>query len=144
MMWYPIHAINLNLLQVKGRSDLFLRLEIIKKVIGVLIIIITIPLGIKAMCYGGIVSSILCLVVNTYYTGKIINVGFMTQICDLFPTLVLSISMFILILYTISFIPNILLQLFIGISVGFISYIGSSYMFKFSELNEVLLILKRK
>ena len=144
MMWYPIHAINLNLLQVKGRSDLFLRLEIIKKVIGVLIIIITVPLGIKAMCYGGIVSSILCLVVNTYYTGKIINVGFLTQICDLFPTLFLSISMFILILYTISFIPNILLQLLIGISVGFISYIGSSYMFKFSELNEVLLILKRK
>lgn len=144
MMWYPIHAINLNLLQVKGRSDLFLRLEIIKKAIGIIILIITVPLGIKAMCYGGIISSILCLFVNTYYTGKIIKVGFMTQICDLFPTLVLSISMFLLTLYIITFIPDTLFQLLIGISVGIISYIGGSYIFKFSELNEVLLILKRK
>lgn len=52
MMWYPIHAINLNLLQVQGRSDLFLRLEIIKKSIGVIILFLTIPLGLKIMCLG--------------------------------------------------------------------------------------------
>lgn len=75
MMWYPIHAINLNLLQVKGRSDLFLRLEIIKKVVGVSVMCVTIPLGVKAMCYGMIFTSVNALLINTYYTGKLINVG---------------------------------------------------------------------
>ncbi|MDQ9823528.1 lipopolysaccharide biosynthesis protein, partial [Acinetobacter sp. 163] len=45
LMWYPVHAINLNLLQVKGRSDYFLKLEIIKKILGISILCITIPLG---------------------------------------------------------------------------------------------------
>ncbi len=86
-MWYPIHAINLNLLQVKGRSDLFLRLEIIKKAVGVCILCITIPLGVKAMCWGSVVSSLLGLGINTHYTGKLIGVGFLKQMRDLLPTL---------------------------------------------------------
>ena len=56
MMWYPIHAINLNLLQVKGRSDLFLKLEIIKKLMGVTILCITVPMGLVAMCVGSILG----------------------------------------------------------------------------------------
>ena len=144
MMWYPIHAINLNLLQVKGRSDLFLRLEIIKKIIGITIIVVTVPLGIIAMCYGSVVSSIICLIINTYYTGKLIDVGFFMQMRDLFPTLLLSIAMFILVLYSTHMIPNTLLQLLIGICLGMISYIGVSYLFRFSELKEVLSMLKRK
>lgn len=76
MMWYPIHAINLNLLQVKGRSDLFLRLEIIKKILGVTVLCITAPFGLIVMCYGSILNSLVALVINTYYTGKLINVGF--------------------------------------------------------------------
>lgn len=90
MMWYPIHAINLNLLQVKGRSDLFLRLEIIKKILGITIMCVTIPLGVLAMCYGMVVSSVLCLFINTYYTGKLINVGFLKQMKDLFPVFSIS------------------------------------------------------
>ena len=87
MMWYPIHAINLNLLQVKGRTDLFFRLEVIKKIIGLSILIVTLPLGLVVFCIGGIISSLVCLVVNTYYTGKLINVGYLKQMRDLFPTL---------------------------------------------------------
>lgn len=90
MMWYPIHAINLNLLQVKGRSDLFLRLEIIKKILGITIMCVTIPLGVLTMCYGMVVSSVLCLFINTYYTGKLINVGFLKQMKDLFPVFSIS------------------------------------------------------
>ena len=93
MMWYPIHAINLNLLQVKGRSDLFLRLEIIKKAIAVLILCVTIPMGLIAMCVGQILSSLIALIINTNYTGKLIQVGFLRQMRDLLPTLLLSLSM---------------------------------------------------
>ena len=83
MMWYPIHSINLNLLQVKGRSDLFLRLEIIKKCLGVAMICVTVPFGIVAMCWGSVVNSIIALIINTHYTGKLIQVGFLRQMRDL-------------------------------------------------------------
>ena len=66
-MWYTIHAINLNLLQVEGRSDLFLKLEIYKKLLGVVVLCVTIPMGLVAMCWGAVVSSLLALVLNTYY-----------------------------------------------------------------------------
>ncbi|HIF9263985.1 TPA: lipopolysaccharide biosynthesis protein [Photobacterium damselae] len=78
-MLYPIHAINLNLLQVKGRSDLFLRLEIIKKVIITIVLVFTIPMGIKAICIGMAIQSYLVLIVNTYYTGKLSSLTMLKQ-----------------------------------------------------------------
>lgn len=122
MMWYPIHALNLNLLMVKGRSDLFLRLEIIKKVLGVVILGITIPLGLLAMCYGGVVSSILCLFINTYYTGKLINVGFMRQMKDLTPTLLYSMIMSSAIYFAIFMLSSYYMKIIVGVVVGFLSY----------------------
>ena len=95
MMWWPIHAINLNLLQVKGRSDLFLRLEIIKKIIGVTVLVLSIPFGLLFMCYAGIATSIICLVINTYYTGKLIQVGFFMQMKDLSGSLIVSMAIFV-------------------------------------------------
>ena len=56
-MWYPVHAINLNLLQVKGRSDLFLRLEVIKKIMITVMLCVSIPLGVVAICVGTVINS---------------------------------------------------------------------------------------
>lgn len=144
MMWYPIHAINLNLLQVKGRSDLFLKLEIIKKIIGVTILCITVPIGLVAMCIGGIFSSILCLVVNTHYTGKLINVGFWVQMRDLLPTLLLSLAMGVVVLLSVWFIPSNLLKLIVGVVVGVVFYILVARFFKMEELLDLLSLVKRK
>lgn len=82
---YPIHAINLNMLKVKGRSDLFLKLEVIKKVIITLILIVTVPMGIKAMCIGMVISSYLALFINTYYTGKLSSLTADKQLIALLP-----------------------------------------------------------
>lgn len=87
---YPIHAINLNLLQVKGRSDLFLKLEIIKKLITTIILVITIPLGIKAICIGMIIQSYLSLWLNTFYTGRLTALSQMKQCKALMPIWSLS------------------------------------------------------
>lgn len=144
MMWYPIHAINLNLLQVKGRSDLFLKLEIIKKIIAVIILCITVPMGLIAMCVGQIFSSIICLIINTHYTGKLIQVGFLRQMQDLLPTLLLSLTMWGVVFFTISFLTGSLLQLITGICVGIIYYIAFAFLFRFSELKELLSIIRRK
>lgn len=144
MMWYPIHAINLNLLQVKGRSDLFLRLEIIKKILGITVLCITAPFGLVVMCYGQIFNSIVALVINTYYTGKLINVGFIRQMKDLFPTILLSLTMFGAILLVNGFIEANMYRLVIGVLVGIIVYASGSYIFKFKELQTLFSLIRRK
>ena len=144
MMWYPIHAINLNLLQVKGRSDLFLRLEIIKKLLGVAVLCITAPFGLIVMCYGAILNSLVALAINTYYTGKLINVGFFRQMRDLLPTIMLCLAMFVLILLVNSLLPSDVMKLCAGIAVGVAFYALSGYVLKFSEFKELLSLVKRK
>lgn len=144
MMWYPIHAINLNLLQVKGRSDLFLRLEIIKKILGITVLCITAPFGLVVMCYGQIFNSIVALVINTYYTGKLINVGFIRQMKDLLPTILLSLTMFGAILLVNGFIEANIYRLIIGVLVGVIVYVSGSYIFKFKELQTLFSLIRRK
>lgn len=142
MMWYPVHALNLNLLQVKGRSDLFLKLEIIKKIIGICILCVSVPMGIVAMCYFGILSSMISLFINTYYTGKLINVGFIKQMRDIAPTLLLSMAMWIVVIFSIQFIPSKYIQLLVGILMGTTIYIFGAYLFKYPELKEVVLMYK--
>lgn len=84
-MLYPIHAINLNILQVKGRSDLFLKVEIIKKVLGIAFILITMHYSIYYMCVGLLFHSYLALLLNTYYTGKLTGLTVLRQFKEIIP-----------------------------------------------------------
>lgn len=133
-MWYPIHSINLNLLQVKGRSDLFFRLEVIKKVICVIMLCVTIPIGLEAMCYGGIVSSIICLVINTHYTGKLLDLGFFTQMKDIMPSLALSLAMFAACKALSTALGDGILSLSVSILAGVLIYIGGATLLNLNEL----------
>ena len=144
MMWWPIHAINLNLLLIKGRSDLFLRLEIIKKICGLLIMAASLPFGVVAFCAAGIGGSIIGLAINTYYTGKFINCGFWNQIRFLAPSLILSSIVFIACYSLTLFLGSNVLQIIIGIPLGIIIYLVGSIIFKLDELNEVKYLLSRK
>jgi teichuronic acid exporter len=92
-MLYPLHAINLNVLSAQGRSDLFLRLEIIKKILVVIAISITWRWGISAMICGQIVTSMIAYYLNSYYTGQLLAYPFREQIRDVFPILTLSLLM---------------------------------------------------
>lgn len=132
-MWYPVHAINLNLLQVKGRSDLFFRLEVIKKIIGVAVLCVTVPLGLKAMCYGNICTSIIALFINTHYTGKLLNLGFLTQMKDLWPSLVLSVVMFVACKLLSTALGDGILSLATSVVAGVAIYAGGAWLFRFKE-----------
>ena len=144
-MWYPINAINLNLLQVKGRSDLFLKLEIIKKILGVVMLCITLPLGLVPMCIGMILNSIIALIINTYYTGKLIHLGFKKQINDLTPTLLLSLVTGGTVYLTVTYISmGSWLALATGIIEGILLYIILAKLLRFSELQELFSIIRRK
>lgn len=143
LIWSPVHAINLNLLMVKGRSDLFLRVEIIKKILGFTIMMITLPMGIMYFLYGSIFFSLIALVFNTYYTDRIIHIGFFRQMEDILPTFILSFVMGAIVWGITTIIQNMIFQVIIGGLVGACSYLGLSYIFKFQELKEVKYMLKR-
>lgn len=143
MMWYPVHALNLNLLGVKGRSDLFLRLEIIKKALGITMLCVTFKFGLVVMCYGQICNSLLCLIINTYYTGKLIHVGLLSQLRDVLPTLLLCMAMFLLIRAEAIFLSNEWILLVLGVSTGIACYIGLAYVFRLNEMKELYYIIKR-
>lgn len=145
-MWYPVHAINLNILQVMGRSDLFLKLEIIKKIVGITILCITLPHGIIAMCYGQWVSAAISLVINTYYSGKLLNAGLLTQLKMYIPTLLNSLVMGAICLSITKLLPEkeYLLQLALGFVVGVIYYTLTNWIFNRETVMELLELLNRK
>ena len=144
MMWYPIHAINLNLLQVKGRSDFFLKLEIIKKIQGVIILCVTIPMGIVVMCYGQIVGSLLSLVYNTYYTKKLIGYDYIAQMKDLLHILIHSLAMGVGVWCIVQIFDSLWLQLVVGILFGAVYYIVGAYFLHFEELKEMISLVRKK
>ena len=145
LMWYPIHAINLNLLQVKGRSDIFLKLEVWKKIIGVVTLCVTIPLGLTAMCVGRVFTSLISLVINTYYTGKLIQVGYWRQMKDLLPTLVNSVVMLLICwLVQLPVAGSHVLRLLLAVLAGCVYYVVSGYVFRSEELKELVGLIKGK
>ena len=144
LMWYPIHAINLNLLQVKGRSDLFLKLEIWKKVIGIVIMCATIPFGLLAMCWGSVASNIIALVINTHYTGRLIGIGFFTQMKDLLPVILQSAAMGAAVWLISLALPPEWLKLVAGTLAGMAIYLLISRLSGSSDLRELLSLIKNK
>jgi teichuronic acid exporter len=89
-MFYPLNAINLNMLQVQGRSDLFLRLEIIKKVLAIPVIVIAVFWGIKAMILGMMLLTLIAYFLNSYWSGRYIGYSFTEQLKDILPSFILT------------------------------------------------------
>ena len=118
-MFYPLHALNLNMLQVQGRSDLFLRLEIIKKIIAIPSILIGVFYGIKIMILGMIVHTVICFYLNSYYSGKVLKYSSIDQINDILPSFAIALIVGSVV-FTLNFMgigPPLLLlviQLFTG------------------------------
>ena len=143
LMWYPVHALNLNILMVGGRTDLFLRLEIIKKVVGLGVMACFLPFGLVAFCAAQIASSIVMVFINTWYTGKLYNFGFRKQMRDIFPTLLLGLVMFGCVLLVTSLLSNMYLKLVLGGLLGIVIFGGGALLFKFREIQELKFLVKR-
>ena len=145
---YPIHSYNLNILKVKGRSDLFLRLEVVKRIITIGILSVTIPLGIIPMLWGQVLSSVLAFGVNTFYSGKFINYTAWQQSRDLLPTLTLgfaaALATFALDKFYFQGFSDFM-RLFLGFCIGGVMYLLTNYLFKTESMNHFYsLIIKRK
>lgn len=142
-MFHPIHVINMNILQVKGKSKLYLKSEIIKKAISIAILVGTIPFGIVIMCYGRIVASVLTLLVNMFFTSKQVEVSLCSLIKDLMPFLGLAFTMFGIVFLVITVIGNVYCQLGVGIILGILLYLGGAYLLKIRELDYIFLLTKK-
>jgi len=142
-MLYPLHVLNLNILKVKGRSDLFLRLEIVKRALVVLTIFTTYRWGIIAILYGQIATSLIGYFLNSYYSGRLINYSQCNQIKDLIPSFGSAVIMGF-IMYLVGLLPvdshllKILFQTLAGVLVYFLVSLKTSS----SELKEFMEILR--
>ncbi|MCK9167494.1 MAG: MOP flippase family protein [Bacteroidales bacterium] len=92
-MMYPLHGLNLNMLQISGRSDLFLKLEIIKKLLAVPTIVLGVFYGIKIMIAGMMVNTLIAYYLNSYWSGRYIGYTVKEQIRDIFPSFGLALGM---------------------------------------------------
>lgn len=124
-----IIRINQNLLYVKGRSDLVLKLEFIKKPLAILILFITMPFGVKFICVGFSIYSTIAVYINTYYTKKLLNFSIWNQLNQIMPYLGASVVLFTESIFISHFISNNILSLTISVIVCLLTYIGLCHYF---------------
>jgi len=145
---YPIHGYNLQILNVKGRSDLFLKLEIIKKILVVVVILISFQFGIFGLLFGSVTTSLICFFINAYYSGKFINYTAWQQTKDLLPIILLSLLIGLIVYYFDGLLLNIsandFVRLLAGSVIGIILYSIAAFLFKMNSLFELIIIIKRK
>lgn len=140
--FYPIHTANLNAIKAMGRSDLFLKLEIIKKSIGVVTIIIAVKFGVMAMAYSMLVTSFISQVVNSWPNKKLLNYSYLEQVKDMLPQIGFSLLMG-MIVYFVSFLHlNSLITLLIQIPIGVIVYWLFSKLFHIESYEYIVGMLK--
>ncbi len=140
-MIYTLHASNLNILKVKGRSDLFLYLEIIKKTIVVIAIFIGLNWGIIGLIVGQICTSFISFFINAFYTGKLISYTIPNQLKDISQTFFISLGM-VAFMSLGWFINNQIISLVFQILIGIGSYLLLAIATKQEALTDGLLILK--
>ncbi|KUJ61885.1 polysaccharide biosynthesis protein [Flavobacteriaceae bacterium CRH] len=140
-VFLPMSALNLSLLNAVGRSDLFLKVDLSKLPLTVLAMIITIPLGVKAIVIGHVVTSSIFFAFNAYLPGKLYGYGLISQLKDMLPFSIATIGMAIMVFIMSYFIDNLILQLFLGAIIGLITYLFICWLLKLNELREVWKLL---
>lgn len=140
--FYPIHTSNLNAIKAMGRSDLFLKLEIIKKIVGLTAVLITMWISVEAMAYSLLVTTVLCQIINSWPNKKLLGYSYLDQLKDMLPQIGLSLVMGAIV-YCIQFIGlNNILTLTIQIPVGIIVYIIGSKLFKIDSFEYLISTVK--
>ena len=138
-LFYSVNAFNLNILKVYGRSDLFLKLEILKKIIIVVVIFFSFQYGIYALVWSSVLTSVISLFINTYYSGEMIGYGMRKQLSYILPQLFLSVVIFYP-MYLLGFELekyNHIVRIFTPLTIGYTIYFLINYITK----NESLLYL---
>ena len=136
--FYPIHTANLNAIKALGRSDLFLKLEIIKKVVGLIALVSTMFISVEAMAVSLLVTSVLSQIINSWPNKKLLNYSYLDQVKDMLPQISLSAFMGIVV-YCVSFIGlKDTFTLLIQVPLGIIIYVGGSVFLHIDSFDYVV------
>ncbi len=143
-MMYPIHSLNINILSIFGRSDLFLKVEIIKKILLVILVLIAFNFGIYGLVWSSVVNSIAAMYINTKYNQNFIKYSFTQQVKDMFPTLMISVIMAFCMFLFSHFLTyfNPISELILTSTFGLILYILLSYFTKNPSFINLIELLK--
>lgn len=140
--FYPIHTANLNAIKAMGRSDLFLKLEIIKKVIGLIMLISTMRFGVIWMAYSLLFTTITNSIINSFPNSKLLGYSYLQQIKDMLPQILLSavtgVAVYAVQFLRLSDIPTLFIQVILGVTI----YVSGSVLFKFESFYYLLTIIK--
>ncbi|NMA23592.1 MAG: lipopolysaccharide biosynthesis protein [Spirochaetales bacterium] len=141
MLW-PIHTANLQAINALGRSDIFLKLEIIKKIVGIVILVVSVPMGVYAIALGGVVSGISSSFINAWPNKKLLNYSYAEQLKDIAPALGLSLLMGAIV-YLVGTFPTADWQkLMVQVPVGAVAYIIASKIAKVESMHYLHNVLK--
>lgn len=129
-IFFPIHTSNLQAINAIGRSDIYLKLEVMKKVVGVASILVTVPFGVMAMTWSKIVYGLLSSMINAWPNKRLLGYSYTEQIRDILPN-VLGTALMAVVVYAVSLTSlNLLMRLCAQVVVGIISYILFSKLLK--------------
>lgn len=141
-MFYPIHTANLNAIKAMGRSDLFLKLEIWKKVIGLILLLATLFISVKAMAYSLLISTLTSMIINSWPNKKLLDYSFLEQMKDILPSILLAVGMgvsvYLMGVLNLQTLPLLLIQVVCG---GLI-YVAGSAIFKLEPFLYLIGIIK--
>ena len=140
----PLTTINLSILYAKGRTDLVLKLEFIKKTLAFIILFISIPFGLWWLCAGRAFYGLIAYSINCYYSKKILDFGFWKQTKYNFPIILKSITMGGICIITTHYINSLSLKLIIGCFIGILSYTILSHLYKDESYIDLKQIIKNK
>ncbi len=141
-IFYPIHTANLNAIKAMGRSDIFLKLEIIKKIVGVIAILVTMWISVEAMAYSLLVTTLLSTIINAFPNKKLLDYSWFEQMKDILPNIVLAVVMGIPV-YFMQYLPlPTIVVLILQVLSGAVIYVGVSAIFKVEIFNYLINIFK--
>jgi teichuronic acid exporter len=145
---YPINVYNLNLLKVKGRSDIVLKLSILKVTLSLIVIFTSLKFGIYGLLFGQVLLSIISFYINTFYTAKFIGYTFWQQIMDIIPSLFLAIICGFVMFFLDQYLKSIgqidFMRILISGFAGSTLYILLSYFFEFNAFTAIKEIILKK
>ncbi|MDE6435192.1 MAG: lipopolysaccharide biosynthesis protein [Lachnospiraceae bacterium] len=140
--FWPIHTANLNAIKAMGRSDLFLKLEVIKKIVGMVALLTTMCFGPLVMAYSMLAMNVISQIINSWPNKKLLEYRYMEQLKDIFPSIILSVIMGGIV-YSIQFADfGLVLILVLQILTGILVYIGLSWLFKLESFYYAYEIIK--
>lgn len=143
-LFWPIHTANLNAIKAMGRSDLFLKLEVIKKFIGMILLLITMNISVMAMAYSLLISGLISQVINSWPNRYLLKYSYIDQIKDILPNIVIALIMGVFV-YFINYLNlSVLVSLMVQIILGGIIYLVLSIFTKNDSFIYLINILKNR